>query len=82
MVSDDSLRMSAWYSNRKSFKRKDIMHTRIQFRFHKCKKLLDHVSECLFVIRTLLIDAPQLKLHYIKWWIVPPAYIIRELKDE
>jgi len=43
------------------------MDTTIQFRFHKCKKLLDHVSERLLVIRTLLIDVPQLRLRYIKW---------------
>jgi len=76
------LRMSAWFSNRKIFQRKDIKDTTIQFRFHKCKKLLDHVSKCLLVTKTLLIDAPQLKLRYIKWWIVPPVYIIRELKAE
>jgi len=58
------------------------MDTTIQFRFHNCKKLLDHGSECLLVIRTLLIDAPQFKLRYIRWWIVPPVYIVRELKDE
>jgi len=58
------------------------MDTKIQFRFHKCKKLLDHVSECLLVITTLLIEAPQLKVCYIKWWMVPPGYIIRELKAD
>jgi len=58
------------------------MDTTIQFRFHKCKKLLDHVNECLLVIRILLIDAPHFKLCYINRWIVPPACIIRELKDE